>query len=89
MPIPHPVPCAHLNEVDEVCVIGRTFPEDCGACPAYVDGIDPHERTRCEVWSRVMGYHRPVSAYNAGKKAEHKARKLFIEKPDDLNGYGI
>jgi len=22
------------------------------------------ERTRTEVWTRVMGYHRPVSAFN-------------------------
>jgi hypothetical protein len=27
-----------------------------------------------------MGYHRPVSAFNAGKAAEHAERKLFVEK---------
>ncbi len=27
------------------------------------------ERQRCEVWTRVMGYHRPVSSFNIGKKA--------------------
>lgn len=37
------------------------------------------ERTRCEVWTRVMGYHRPVSQWNAGKKAEHAGRKHFVE----------
>jgi len=37
------------------------------------------ERTRCEVWTRVMGYHRPVSAFNAGKRAEHAERQYFIE----------
>lgn len=36
-------------------------------------------RTRCEVWTRVMGYHRPVSHYNVGKKAEHYSRKHFKE----------
>ncbi len=25
------------------------------------------KRTRCEVWTRVMGYHRPVSHFNTGK----------------------
>ena len=25
------------------------------------------ERTRCEVWTRVMGYHRPVTSFNKGK----------------------
>ncbi|MFA4831192.1 MAG: anaerobic ribonucleoside-triphosphate reductase [Patescibacteria group bacterium] len=37
------------------------------------------ERTRCEVWTRVMGYHRPVSHFNIGKKAEHYSRKHFEE----------
>mgnify|MGYP003606276227 FL=1 len=37
------------------------------------------ERTRCEVWTRVMGYHRPVSAFNAGKQSEHQERRYFVE----------
>lgn len=36
-------------------------------------------RTRCEVWTRVMGYHRPVSHFNIGKKAEHYSRKHYQE----------
>ena len=35
------------------------------------------ERTRCEVWTRIMGYHRPVSQFNTGKKSEHYSRKHF------------
>jgi anaerobic ribonucleoside-triphosphate reductase len=38
------------------------------------------KRTRCSVWSRVMGYHRPVDSFNIGKKAEHKEREFFKEK---------
>ncbi len=37
------------------------------------------ERTRCEIWTRVMGYHRPVSHFNPGKKSEHYSRKHFEE----------
>lgn len=37
------------------------------------------ERTRCEIWTRVMGYHRPVSHFNIGKKSEHYSRKHFQE----------
>ena len=37
------------------------------------------QRTRCEVWSRVMGYHRPVSCSNLGKKSEHYSRQHFSE----------
>jgi anaerobic ribonucleoside-triphosphate reductase len=39
------------------------------------------ERTRCEIWSRVMGYHRPVQAWNLGKQQEYADRKLFREHP--------
>jgi ribonucleoside-triphosphate reductase len=32
---------------------------------------------RCEVWTRVMGYHRPVSEFNLGKKSEYADRVNF------------
>jgi hypothetical protein len=41
--------------------------------------LKDEERTRCEIWTRVMGYHRPVSAFNPGKKSEHAERVLFLE----------
>jgi hypothetical protein len=37
------------------------------------------ERQPCEVWTRVMGYHRPVSSFNIGKKGEHQERRFFRE----------
>jgi anaerobic ribonucleoside-triphosphate reductase len=37
------------------------------------------ERQRCEVWTRVMGYHRPVASFNIGKKGEHAERRFFSE----------
>ena len=37
------------------------------------------ERQPCEVWTRVMGYHRPVSEFNPGKKGEHAERVHFRE----------
>lgn len=40
--------------------------------------LNDEERTRCEVWTRVMGYHRPVSAWNPGKQSEHAERRYFI-----------
>ena len=37
---------------------------------------------RCpvECWTRVMGYFRPVSSYNEGKKSEFHYRKWFKEE---------
>jgi hypothetical protein len=38
-----------------------------------------HLRTKCLVYTRVMGYHRPVESFNIGKKGEHKQRTYFKE----------
>lgn len=34
-------------------------------------------RTKCEVYSRVVGYLRPTAQWNEGKLEEFKDRKLF------------
>lgn len=41
--------------------------------------LKDEERQPCEIWTRVMGYHRPVSEFNKGKKAEYYSRKCFCE----------
>lgn len=41
--------------------------------------IDDSERVACEVWSRVMGYYRPVSDWNIGKQAEFDERRFWHE----------
>lgn len=38
------------------------------------------KRTKCIVYTRVMGYHRPVEGFNLGKKGEHKERVKFVER---------
>ena len=45
---------------------------------AHLESI-PEQRTRCEVWSRVMGYHRPIASWNEGKQAEFRERVCFSE----------
>ncbi|MEK8089688.1 anaerobic ribonucleoside-triphosphate reductase [Thermithiobacillus plumbiphilus] len=44
------------------------------------------ERQRCEVWTRVMGYHRPVASFNVGKQGEHRERRCFRESRALLGG---
>lgn len=44
-----------------------------------VSSLRDEERTRCSIWSRVMGYHRPTHLYNIGKKQEFSDRKYFKE----------
>lgn len=43
------------------------------------------QRTKCIVYTRVMGYHRPVESFNIGKKGEHQERKFFLEKASQVN----
>jgi hypothetical protein len=48
------------------------------AAPTVAD-LREEERQRCEVWTRVMGYHRPVASFNTGKQGEHAERQFFRE----------
>jgi ribonucleoside-triphosphate reductase (formate) len=62
-------------------------------------GYIPGEQETClscgkptEVYSRIVGYYRPVKNWNAGKKSEYLERKVFkmeedqVEKKDSYSG---
>lgn len=51
------------------------------ALTAAVVQLSDAERQPCEVWTRVMGYHRPVASFNIGKQGEHQERQFFAETP--------
>ena len=36
-------------------------------------------RQKCEVFSRSMGFIRPIDNFNIGKRAEFEERKTFVE----------
>lgn len=40
------------------------------------------ERTRCETYSRVVGYLRPVNQWNDGKQEEFKLRTRYDQSPE-------
>jgi len=40
----------------------------------------------CEVWTRVMGYFRPVQSFNIGKKGEFAERQYFSESAAASHG---
>ena len=42
----------------------------------------------CEVWTRVMGYHRPVASFNIGKKGEYAERRFFTEGAAEASRIG-
>ena len=39
-----------------------------------------NKRTRCEIYTRVMWYFRPVSQFNIWKKAEFYSRTYYKQK---------
>ena len=43
----------------------------------YERELEPTNRVKCEVWSRIVGYLRPVKDWNEGKVEEFKDRKPF------------
>lgn len=63
--------CYHRR--DGTCEIGRSDYECIKSCSANL------RRTKAEVWTRVMGYHRPVEFFNEGKQEEHRGRLHFRE----------
>lgn len=48
----------------------------CDKCAEVHPEAEPVE---CEVWTRVMGYFRPVRSFNIGKKGEYAERQMFTE----------
>ena len=49
----------------------------------YLNGeqpVCPKCSKKTQVWTRVMGYHRPFDSFNIGKKGEHMERVLFKNK---------
>ncbi len=54
------------------------MPPTTESLPADADlALTDDERQPCEVWTRVMGYHRPVASFNIGKQGEHEERRTF------------
>jgi len=56
-----------------------TQPATTLACTTRSPMLRDDERQRCEVWTRVMGYHRPVASFNIGKQGEFQERLHFEE----------
>ena len=74
------------NLVRKICENYRlpyfTFSPTFSICPThgYISGeheVCPDCSEECEVYSRIVGYIRPVKQWNKGKKTEFKNRKTF------------
>lgn len=58
---------------------------DCDPVGRTVKFVDGSIRRACEIYTRVMGYHRPVECWNPGKKQEHLDRTYFLENSANVS----
>ena len=47
--------------------------------------LSDEERQPCEIWTRVMGYHRSTASFNKGKKSEFAERVCFNNPYEAVN----
>ncbi len=71
--------CPSCDEEKTVAIVRAQEARTGEAVARETVALAEDQRQRCEVWTRVMGYHRPVSQFNAGKKSEFAERKAFVE----------
>ena len=72
-------PYITITPTFSICPVHGYLPGEhktCAKCAELHPGAEPVE---CEVWTRVMGYFRPVKSFNIGKKGEYMERQMFTE----------
>lgn len=79
-----PTDCMPLELVKEgwlksLGLLGDKSVLDCDPIARTVTFEDGRVRQVTEVYTRVMGYHRPITFWNAGKQQEHRDRRYFTE----------
>jgi len=72
------IPYFTLTPTFSVCPVHGYLSGEQELCPKC-DGEQP-----CEVYSRAVGYLRPVQQWNKGKKAEYEERKSFVVERKEM-----
>ena len=73
------VPYITITPTFSICPVHGYLDGEQPVCSRCAQDFPDAEPQQCEVWTRVMGYFRPVSAFNIGKKGEHAERLPFTE----------
>jgi ribonucleoside-triphosphate reductase len=63
------LPYISVTPTFSICNVHKYLPGEQPICP--------YCGASTEVWSRVVGYYRPVQNWNKGKREEFKQRKVF------------
>ena len=73
------VPYITITPTFSICPVHGYLSGEHFECEKCAEEHPDREPQACEVWTRVMGYFRPVSSFNIGKKGEYKERQSFSE----------
>lgn len=77
------VPYITITPTFSVCPVHGYLVGEHFTCP---DCEAAGRQQECEVWTRVMGYFRPVQSFNIGKKGEYAERQMFTEEAASEHG---
>jgi hypothetical protein len=69
------LPYFTLSPTFSICPVHGYIPGEHEYCPKCDE--ESGKKVKCEVWSRSVGYLRPVEQWNEGKQQEFKDRKTF------------
>ena len=72
------IPYFTISPTYSVCSSHGYLHGEKGECPTCGEAT--------EIYSRIVGYYRPVKNWNAGKKAEYNERKVFDLSGQELDG---
>lgn len=74
------VPYITITPTFSICPVHGYLSGENFTCPRCAEANPAAEPQECEVWTRVMGYFRPVKSFNIGKKGEYFERTPFTEQ---------
>lgn len=80
------VPYITITPTFSICPVHGYLDGENFTCPRCADENPGAPAQECEVWTRVMGYFRPVSSFNIGKKGEYAERTMFTEQAANEHG---
>lgn len=84
------VPYITVTPVFSICPVHGYLSGEHYTCPRCAERAAQAGKAdlqhECEVWTRVMGYFRPLQSFNVGKKGEFAERTLFSEAAAAAHG---
>ncbi|WP_034285036.1 ribonucleoside triphosphate reductase [Schaalia suimastitidis] len=80
------VPYITITPTFSICPVHGYLSGEHLTCEKCAQAHPDREAVQCEVWTRVMGYFRPVQSFNVGKKGEYAQRRMFSEEAAEQHG---